>query len=119
MFYFQLGHDSTVVRATCAKRSHIAVAALDGLADHRGRDLIRDLDVPHFAFALGGEVGEQLRDCRHIAYLVAAQAEAACDVFEPGRPNTARLSSRPSARSLLNSEPYPPSFIAQIRMRYP
>ena len=63
--------------------SHIAVPALDELADHRRRDLIGDLDVPDFAFALRGEVGEQLRDDRHIAYLVAAQAEAACDVFEP------------------------------------
>src|SRR5205807_483713 len=46
--------------------------------------LIGDLDVPHFAFALRGEVGEQPRDYRHIAYLVAAQAEAASDVFERG-----------------------------------
>src|SRR6476620_10358307 len=67
-----------------SKCSHIAVPALDGLADHRRRDLIGDLDVPHFAFALRSEVGEQLRDYRHIAYLVAAQAEAACDVFERG-----------------------------------
>src|SRR6266566_5275378 len=67
-----------------SKCSHIAVSALDGLADHRCRDLIGDLDVPYFAFALRGEVGEQLRDSRHIAYLVAAQAEAACDVFECG-----------------------------------
>ena len=44
--------------------------------------LIRDLDVPDFAFALRGEVGEQFRDDRHIADLVAAQAEAARDVFE-------------------------------------
>ena len=36
------------------RRSHIAVAALDGLADHRRRDLVRDLDVPHFALALRG-----------------------------------------------------------------
>src|SRR5947209_3452824 len=64
--------------------SHIAVPALDGLADHRCRDLIGDLDVPDFAFALRGEIGEQLRDDRHIADLVAAQAEAACDVFESG-----------------------------------
>src|SRR5260370_8087844 len=75
---------STYMRPTSSKCSHIAVPALDGLADHRCRDLIGDLDVPHFAFALRGEVGEQLRDCRHIAYLVAAQAEAASDVFEPG-----------------------------------
>src|SRR5271166_4778668 len=66
------------------KCSHIAVPALDGLADHRRRDLVGDLDVPHFAFALRGEVGKQLRDYRHIAYLVAAQAEAACNVFERG-----------------------------------
>src|ERR1019366_9071385 len=66
-------------RPTYSKCSHIAVPALDGLADHRCRDIIGDLDVPHFAFALGGEVGEQLRDYRHIAYLVAAQAEAASD----------------------------------------
>src|SRR6266567_739151 len=71
-------------RPTYSKCSHIAVPAFDGLADHRCRDLIGDLDVPHFAFALRGEVGEQLRDCRHIAYLVAAQAEAAGDVFERG-----------------------------------
>src|SRR3984885_2199000 len=64
------------------KPSHIAVAALDGLADYRCRDLIRDLDVPDFAFALRGEVGEQLRDQRHIAYLVATQAETARDFFE-------------------------------------
>ena len=54
--------------------------ALDGLADHRRRDLVGDLDVPHLAFALRGEVGEQLRDDRHVAYLVAAQAEATCNV---------------------------------------
>src|SRR5262245_55724089 len=68
----------------CSKHSHIAVPALDGMADHRCRDLIGDMDVPDFAFDLCGEVGEQLRDHRHIAYLVAAQAEAACDVFERG-----------------------------------
>src|ERR1700722_11361779 len=66
------------------RRSHIAVAALDGLADHRGRDLVGDLDVPDFAFALRGEVGEQLWDDRHIADLVAAQAKTAGDVFERG-----------------------------------
>src|SRR5215471_2255879 len=71
-------------KASLIKCSHIAVPALDGLADHRRRDLVGDLDVPHFAFALRGEVGEQLRDHRHIAYLVAAQAEAACDAFERG-----------------------------------
>src|SRR5215472_12181868 len=64
------------------KRSHNAVAAFDGLADRRRGDLIRDLDVPDFAFALRGEVGEQLRDDRHIAYLVAAQAEPARDVLK-------------------------------------
>src|SRR6202047_869236 len=64
--------------------SHIAVPALDGLADYRCRDLIGDLDVPNFAFALRCEVGEQLWDDRHIAYLVAAQAEAAGDVFQRG-----------------------------------
>src|SRR5580704_13647803 len=61
------------------RRSHIAVPALDGLADHRCRDLVGDLDVPDFAFALRGEVGEQLWDDRHIAYLVAAYPEAVCD----------------------------------------
>src|ERR1700720_2478031 len=71
-------------QANLSKCSHIAVPALDGLADHRRRDLIGDLDVPHFAFALRGEVGEQLRDYRHIAYLVAAQAKATCDFFERG-----------------------------------
>src|SRR5262249_30000010 len=35
---------------------------------------------------LRGEVGEQLRDYRHIADLVAAQAEAARDIFECGPP---------------------------------
>ena len=33
----------------CHQCSHIAVPALDGLADHRRRDLVGDLDVPHFA----------------------------------------------------------------------
>src|SRR5258706_1628788 len=79
-----VGARSRYMQPTCSKCSHTAVPALDGLADHRCRDLIGDLDVPHFAFALRGEVGEQLRDYRHIAYLVAAQAEAACDVFERG-----------------------------------
>jgi hypothetical protein len=60
------------------------VPALDGLADYRRRDLVGDLDVPHFAFALRGEVGEQFRDYGHIADLVAAQAEAARDFFERG-----------------------------------
>src|SRR5262252_5986722 len=71
-------------KASLIKCSHIAVAALDGLADHRRRDPVGDLDVPHFAFALRGEVGEQLRDYRHIADLVAAQVEAARDFFERG-----------------------------------
>src|SRR5882672_11443767 len=75
---------STVQWRQCSKYSHIAVPALDGLADDWCRDLIGDLDVPDFAFALRGKVGEQLRDDRHIADLVAAQAEAACDVFERG-----------------------------------
>src|SRR5215470_9580314 len=65
-----------------SKHSHLAVPALDGLADHRCGDLIGDLDVPDFAFALRGEVGEQFWDDRHIAYLVAAQAEAVRDFFE-------------------------------------
>jgi hypothetical protein len=34
------------------------------------------------ALALRSEVGEQLRDYRRIAYLVAAQAEAASDVLQ-------------------------------------
>src|SRR5205085_8920591 len=42
------------------RASHIAVPALEGLAHHRRRNLVGDLDVPHFAFALRGEVGEQL-----------------------------------------------------------
>src|SRR5882762_1090912 len=58
------------------------MAALDGLADHRCGDLIRDLDVPYFAGPLRGETGEQFWDHRQVAYLVAAQAEAACNVFE-------------------------------------
>src|SRR5262245_4063535 len=73
-----------IKKANCPKCSHVAVAALDGLADDRCRDLIRDLDVPDFAFALRDEIGEQLRDYRHIANLVAAQAEAARDVLERG-----------------------------------
>src|SRR4029077_10597606 len=64
-----------------APSSHIAVPALDGLADHRRRDLIGDLDIPDFAVALRGEISEQLRDHRHIAYLLAAQAAAARDVL--------------------------------------
>src|ERR1700761_7105413 len=64
------------------KRSHVAVAALDGRADDRGGDLIRDLDVPDFAFALGAKVGEQFWDDRHVANLMTAQAEAAGDVLE-------------------------------------
>src|SRR5215470_10913628 len=35
--------------------SHITMAAIDGLADHR-RHLVGDLDVPDLAFALRGEV---------------------------------------------------------------
>ena len=58
--------------------------ALDGLADHRRGDLVGDLDVPDFAFALRGEVGEQLRDDRCIANLMAAQAEAARDAALDG-----------------------------------
>src|SRR3981081_2606619 len=42
--------------------SHIAVPALDELADHRCGDLIGDLDVPDFAVALRHEVGEQFWD---------------------------------------------------------
>src|SRR5438045_2472967 len=68
--------------STRSKSSHIAVPALDGLADHRRRDLVGDLDVPDFAFALRGEVGEQLRDDRYVADLVSAQAEAVRDFFE-------------------------------------
>src|SRR5262245_38618835 len=71
-------------RPTRPNCSHIAVPALDSLADHRRRDLVGDLDVPHFAFALRGEVGDQLRDYRHSTDLMAAQAEAACDIFERG-----------------------------------
>src|SRR5262245_253848 len=67
-----------------SKSSHIAVPALDGLAYYRRRNLVGDLDVPYFAFALRGECGEQLRDTRHIAYLVAAQAEALRDFFQRG-----------------------------------
>src|SRR3954452_14155410 len=58
--------------------------ALDGLADDRCRDLVRDLDIPDLAVALRGEIGEQLGDHRDIADLVAAQAEAAGDVLERG-----------------------------------
>ena len=35
---------------------HIAVAALNGLADHRRGDLVRNLDIPHLAFALRHEI---------------------------------------------------------------
>src|SRR5689334_2797626 len=73
-----------VKRCRSSQHSHIPVPALDGLTDHRRRDLVGDLDVPDLAVALLGEVGEQLRDDRHIADLVAAQAETACDVFELG-----------------------------------
>src|SRR5262249_14864561 len=64
--------------------SHIAVPALDGLAYYRRRNLVGDLDVPYFAFTLRGEVGEQFWDVRHIAYLVAAQAEALRDFLQRG-----------------------------------
>ena len=84
--------------------------ALDGLADRRRRDLVGDLDVPNFAGPLRDEVGEQLRDDRHIANLVAARAETARDIFERGSADEA------VGAQLGNSEPYPPSFIAQIRM---
>src|SRR3989441_9007876 len=67
-----------------SKSSHIAVPALDGLADHRRRDLVGDLDVPHFAFALRAKVGEQLGIYRHIAFLGAAQVEAGRFFFERG-----------------------------------
>src|ERR1700686_322678 len=71
-------------RPTSSKSSHLAVPAFDGLADHRRHDLVGDLDVPHFGFALLGKVGEQLRNYRHVAYLVAAQVEAPRDFFERG-----------------------------------
>src|SRR5262245_2653608 len=71
-------------RVACSKCSHIAVPALDGLADRRCGDLVGDLDVPDLAFALRGEIGEQFWDDRHIANLVTAQAEAARDAFERG-----------------------------------
>ena len=58
--------------------------SLHGLAHDRRRDLVGDLDVPDFAFALRSEVGEQLRDHGHIANFVPAQVEAACDFFERG-----------------------------------
>src|SRR3954467_2804492 len=87
-----IGSAATWKRSDLATRSagvatkclHVAVAALNGLADRRRRDLVGDLDVPNFAFALRDEVVEQRRDDRHIANLVAAQAEAARDVFERG-----------------------------------
>src|SRR5215475_12014130 len=81
---FEYGFPRNIVCQHRFPRSHIAVPALDSLADHRCRDLIGDLDVPDFAFALRGEVGEQLRDDRHVADLVAAQAEAARNIFERG-----------------------------------
>src|SRR5690348_4743213 len=62
--------------------SHIPMAALDGLADHRRRDLIGNLDIPDFTVALLGKVGEQLRDHRYVADLVAAQAETVRDLLE-------------------------------------
>src|SRR5207249_2379840 len=82
-------------------RSHIAVPALDSLADDWCRDLIGDLDVPNFAFALRGEVGEQLRDYRYIANLVAAQAEAAGDVFERGPAEHGQAIVEPVAAQLV------------------
>src|SRR5262249_27164417 len=66
------------------RSSQLAVTALDCLADGRGRHLVGDLDVPDFAFALRREVGEQLWNDRYVTDLMAAQAEAACDVLERG-----------------------------------
>ena len=83
--------------------------ALDGLADHRRRDLVGDLDVPHFAFVLRGEVGEQLRGYRYIAYLVAAQVEAARDFFErgPAKKRYIRLARRRKGASSFFQESAP------------
>src|SRR4051812_15429409 len=66
------------------------MTALDGLADHRCGDLVRDLDVPQFGVSLRGEIGEQRRNARPIANLMTARAEAARDFFgrgpaEPGQ----------------------------------
>jgi hypothetical protein len=107
-------------KADLIKYSHITVPALDGLADQRRRDVVGDLDVPHFAFALRGEVGEQLRGYRYIADLVAAQVEAARDFFERWPPPTQPSYRRGRRRAACETpSPYPPSFIAQIRMRNP
>jgi hypothetical protein len=71
-------------------------------------------EIPNLAFALRNELGEQLRDDRYVANLVAAQAEAACDVFERGPAEHSQAIVDTVGAQL---EPYPPSFIAQIRMR--
>jgi hypothetical protein len=71
------------------------------------------------ALALRSEVGEQLRDYRRIAYLVAAQAEAASDVLQRRPAEHGQAVVEAVRAQLGNSEPYPPSFIAQIRMRNP
>jgi hypothetical protein len=73
--------------------SHLAVGAFDGLAHDRCRDLIGNLDVPDFAFALRCEVGEQFWDHRHIADLVAAQTEAARNVSSTGSLGSAKFRS--------------------------
>ena len=97
--------------------SHIAMPALDGLADHRGGHLIRDLDVPQFGFALRGEVGEQFWDDRDIADFVAAQAEAAGDGFERRPAEHSEAVVDAVGAQLVKLRAVPPSFIAQIRMR--
>src|SRR5262245_509001 len=67
-----------------ARRSHLAVPALYGLADCWGRDLVGYLDVPDFAFALRAKVREQLRDRRDVTELRSAQTETSRDILERG-----------------------------------
>src|SRR6266404_5865698 len=70
-----VGARSRYMQPTCSKCSHTAVPALDGLADHRCRDLIGDLDVPHFAFDLRGDVVERGPAERGQAIVVAVGAQ--------------------------------------------
>src|SRR5262245_16944884 len=76
--------DVRICISTSRRASQLAVTALDCLADGRRSHLVGDLDVPDFAFALRREVGEQLWNDRYVTDLMAAQAEAACDVLERG-----------------------------------
>jgi hypothetical protein len=93
------------------------VTALDCLADSRGRHLVGDLDVPDFAFALRREIGEQLWNDRHVADLMAAQAEAACDVLERGAAEDCLAVIDAIGSQFVELRAVP--FITQISMRMP